>query len=60
MLLLPVLHPFSRFALCWRGSMLLFDLVFTAFWVPLNIAFCASSYGDISKGCTRSDLAGGV
>ncbi|KXZ48680.1 hypothetical protein GPECTOR_26g583 [Gonium pectorale] len=57
---LPLLHPYSPAAVAWRCAMLLFDLTFSAFWVPLNVGFCYASYGDVSKPCTRSDLAGGI
>ncbi|GLC42718.1 hypothetical protein PLESTB_001131200 [Pleodorina starrii] len=57
---LPLLHPYSPLALVWRCAMLLFDLSFTAFWVPLNVGFCFRSYGDLAMACTRSDLVGGI
>ncbi|GLI59353.1 hypothetical protein VaNZ11_001218 [Volvox africanus] len=57
---LPVMHPYSPLAVGWRCAMLLFDLSFTAFLVPLNVGFCFTSYGDLRRRCTRSDLAGGI
>ncbi|GIL64786.1 hypothetical protein Vafri_18662 [Volvox africanus] len=57
---LPVLHPYSPLAVGWRCAMLLFDLSFTAFLVPLNVGFCFTSYGDLRRRCTQSDLAGGI
>ncbi|EFJ48767.1 hypothetical protein VOLCADRAFT_90590 [Volvox carteri f. nagariensis] len=57
---LPMLHPYSRLAVAWRCAMLLFDLSFTAFWVPLNVGFCFEAYGDLNRPCTRSDFAGGI
>lgn len=56
---LPMLHPYSRVSVAWRAAMLVFDLTFTAFWVPLNIGFCYSNYGNLAAPCTQSDLAGG-
>jgi hypothetical protein len=36
------------------------DLVFTAFIVPVNVAFCITVYGDdIRDGCTQVDFVGG-
>ncbi|GIL77492.1 hypothetical protein Vretifemale_6917 [Volvox reticuliferus] len=55
---LPLMHPYSPLAVGWRCAMLLFDLSFTAFWVPLNVGFCFTHYGDLGRRCTRSDLAG--
>ncbi|GFR45612.1 hypothetical protein Agub_g7019 [Astrephomene gubernaculifera] len=55
-----MLHPYSPLAVYWRLAMLLFDLTFTAFWVPLNVGFCYTTYGDWSQTCTRTDLAGGI
>eukprot|EP00198_Chlamydomonas_reinhardtii_P008109 XP_001697446.1 predicted protein [Chlamydomonas reinhardtii] len=57
---LPMLHPYSRVSVAWRAAMLVFDLTFTAFWVPLNIGFCYSNYGNLAAPCTQSDLAGGI
>ncbi|KAG2455022.1 hypothetical protein HYH02_000847 [Chlamydomonas schloesseri] len=57
---LPMLHPYSRWSVAWRAAMLLFDLTFTAFWVPLNIGFCYGNYGNLDAPCTQSDLAGGI
>lgn len=56
---LPLLHPRCGAALCWFGVMLLFDCVFTAFWTPVNVAFCLDQYGRLGAPCTRTDLAGG-
>ncbi|GLC41516.1 hypothetical protein PLESTB_001002700 [Pleodorina starrii] len=57
---LPMLHPLCGAALGWSSAMLLFDLVFTAFWVPVNVAFCLDQYGRLEAACTRTDLAGGI
>ena len=40
--------------------MLLFDLTYTAFWVPLSIGFCIPSYGQTADDvCGQADLFGG-
>ncbi|GIL95116.1 hypothetical protein Vretimale_1193 [Volvox reticuliferus] len=57
---LPLLHPLCGAALWWSTAMLLFDLTFTAFWVPINVAFCLDHYGRLDAECTRADLAGGL
>ncbi|KAG2485159.1 hypothetical protein HYH03_016049 [Edaphochlamys debaryana] len=57
---LPVINPYNVFAVIWTFVILLLDLVYTAFWVPMNVAFCTSEYGNIHSGCTVSDLVGGI
>ncbi|GIL81507.1 hypothetical protein Vretimale_1000 [Volvox reticuliferus] len=57
---LPVIQPYNLFAVLWTLGILLLDLTYTAFWVPINVAFCTSEYGKLSSGCTTSDLVGGV
>jgi hypothetical protein len=57
---LPMLQPLCGGAIGWNTAMLLFDLVFTAFWVPVNVAFCLEQYGNLAAACTRTDLAGGM
>eukprot|EP00198_Chlamydomonas_reinhardtii_P005531 XP_001694867.1 predicted protein [Chlamydomonas reinhardtii] len=54
--LLPMLHPHCGAALGWAGAMLCFDLVYTAFWVPVNTAFCLAQYGDLDASCTQVGL----
>lgn len=39
--------------------MTLVDVTYTAFWVPLGVAFCTEGYGNIAHSCTAVDLAGG-
>lgn len=56
---LPMVDPYSKFALVWLLFIMLMDLVYTAYWVPLNVAFCSTSYGDLSSPCTWADLMGG-
>ncbi|GLI61112.1 hypothetical protein VaNZ11_003363 [Volvox africanus] len=55
----PLWHPLCGAAIWWSTAMLLFDLIFTAFWVPVNVAFCLDHYGRLDAVCTRTDLAGG-
>ncbi|KXZ51053.1 hypothetical protein GPECTOR_14g4 [Gonium pectorale] len=57
---LPVIQPYNPFAVLWTMAILLLDLTYTAFWVPMNVAFCTAEYGKLSSGCTSSDLAGGM
>ncbi len=59
-LFLPVLPPTHPLAVAWGAFMLAVDLVYTAFWVPLGIAFCTASYGQPGSGCTSADLVGGA
>lgn len=40
--------------------MLLLDVVYTALWVPIDVAFCTAQYGNPASACTQSDLAGGA
>ncbi|GLC55435.1 hypothetical protein PLESTB_000986900 [Pleodorina starrii] len=56
---LPVLPPFSVPALAWTSLMTLVDLTWTAFGVPINVAFCSVDYGRLHSGCTASDLVFG-
>ena len=40
--------------------MLLFDLIYTAFWVPLSVGFCIPNYGSSATDvCGQADLFGG-
>ncbi|GFH16605.1 cyclic nucleotide-binding domain-containing protein, partial [Haematococcus lacustris] len=50
-------HPASTF---WMGFMMLVDVTYTAFWVPLGVAFCTDGFGNLDHGCTVADLVGGV
>jgi hypothetical protein len=56
---LPLIPPDSSFVFAWTAFMLLVDLTYTAFWVPIDVAFCSLNYGDISGTCTRVEFAGG-
>jgi hypothetical protein len=41
--------------------MLLFDMTFTAFWVPMSVGFCSTYYGkSFDHSCTWVDLIGGA
>ncbi|KAG2437193.1 hypothetical protein HXX76_005857 [Chlamydomonas incerta] len=57
--LLPTISPYNLAAVLWQLAILLLDLVYTAFWVPMNVAFCTAEYGNLHSGCTVSDLVGG-
>ncbi|KAL6757978.1 hypothetical protein V8C86DRAFT_2609146 [Haematococcus lacustris] len=57
---LPLISPTGTFTLIWMSLIFAMDITYTAFWVPLNVAFCSTSYGNLSTGCARADLAGGV
>lgn len=35
--LLPVVSPYNLAAVLWQLTILLLDLVYTAFWVPMNV-----------------------
>jgi hypothetical protein len=35
------------------------QIFYTAFWVPLGVAFCTDSFGDLSAGCTIAEFVGG-
>ena len=54
-----MISPESIFTLIWSAFMLLVDLFYTAFWVPVDVAFCSISYGDLSANCTIVEIAGG-
>ena len=55
----PLIHPASVYATAWTAFMLLVDLTYTAFWVPIDVAFCSLSFGDISDSLTQVEIAGG-
>ncbi|GLC41424.1 hypothetical protein PLESTM_001194500 [Pleodorina starrii] len=55
-----VIQPYNLFAVLWTLLILFLDLTYTAFWVPMNVAFCTSEYGKLSSACTTSDLVGGA
>ncbi|GFR48402.1 hypothetical protein Agub_g10296 [Astrephomene gubernaculifera] len=57
---LKVIHPYNLFAVLWTVLILLLDLFYTAFWVPINVAFCTAEYGQLSSGCTSSEFVGGM
>ncbi|KAG1662462.1 hypothetical protein FOA52_009670 [Chlamydomonas sp. UWO 241] len=57
---LPTIDPGSWFAMMWGVLSLLFDVIFTAFWVPLGVAFCSLDYGNLELGCVKAELIGGV
>ncbi|KAF5841585.1 hypothetical protein DUNSADRAFT_12283 [Dunaliella salina] len=57
---LPMISPDSLFAMMWISFIALMDMTYTAYWVPINVAFCSTDYGDLSSNCTAADLAGGI
>ncbi|GLI66194.1 hypothetical protein VaNZ11_009959 [Volvox africanus] len=57
---IPVVLPFSVPALFWTSLMTLVDLTWTAFGVPVNVAFCSVNYGRLQSGCTALDLCFGI
>ncbi|KAG2441335.1 hypothetical protein HYH02_009928 [Chlamydomonas schloesseri] len=57
--LLPTISPYNLGAVLWQLVILVLDLTYTAFWVPMNVAFCTAEYGNLKSGCTVSDLVGG-
>uniref|UniRef100_A0A7S0R9N2 Uncharacterized protein n=1 Tax=Chlamydomonas leiostraca TaxID=1034604 RepID=A0A7S0R9N2_9CHLO len=57
---LPMIYPVGGFTFAWMTLISLLDITYAAFWVPMNVAFCSTRYGDLSTGCTKADLAGGV
>ncbi|EFJ39425.1 hypothetical protein VOLCADRAFT_100992 [Volvox carteri f. nagariensis] len=57
---LPVIPPFSPPALAWTLLMSLVDLMWTAFGVPINVAFCSVNYGQLHSSCTATDLTFGI
>ncbi len=54
------MQPDSGLAVLWTLAVLLLDLVYTALWVPMDVAFCTAQYGNPASACTQSDLAGGA
>ncbi|GAX80759.1 hypothetical protein CEUSTIGMA_g8194.t1 [Chlamydomonas eustigma] len=56
---LPMIPSTSFFAYTWVTFMLLVDIFYTAFWVPINVAFCSVDYGALSDGCSQVELIGG-
>ncbi|KAG2496651.1 hypothetical protein HYH03_005471 [Edaphochlamys debaryana] len=57
---LPLIQPFAPFALGWTCLMMIVDLTWTAFGVPINVAFCSVDYGHIHSSCTATDLTFGT
>ncbi|KXZ51272.1 hypothetical protein GPECTOR_13g759 [Gonium pectorale] len=58
---LPLLRPYHPLCLFWMSVMMLVDLTWTAFGVPVNVAFCSIDYGATRKtACTGTDLAFGL
>lgn len=57
---LPIIRPHNGLALLWTLAIVLLDVVYTAFWVPMNVAFCTAEYANPSSSCTKSDLVGGA
>ena len=56
---MPIIEPYSKISIGWAGFMLLVDIIYTAFWVPINVAFCTSNFGGSTPGCRVPDLLGG-
>eukprot|EP00967_Tisochrysis_lutea_P051659 scaffold63860_cov24-Tisochrysis_lutea.AAC.1 len=42
--MVPVVPPYTPFAAVWSGFMTLVDLIYTAYWVPLGVAFCECAH----------------
>lgn len=42
---LPMIHPNSLGPMCWFMWMVLVDMLYTAFWVPLSATFCNNMAG---------------
>ncbi|KAG2496658.1 hypothetical protein HYH03_005478 [Edaphochlamys debaryana] len=57
---LPLIQPFAPFALGWTCLMMIVDLTWTAFGVPINVAFCSVDYGNLHSSCTATDLTFGT
>ncbi|KAF5836837.1 hypothetical protein DUNSADRAFT_5328 [Dunaliella salina] len=57
--MVPVVPPYTPFAAVWSGFMTLVDLIYTAYWVPLGVAFCTEGFGNLAYKCTSADLLGG-
>jgi hypothetical protein len=56
---MPVLSPFHPLMAGWTSWMTVVDLVYTAFWVPMGVAFCTERFGDLTDSCAAVDLGGG-
>ncbi|GFR44039.1 hypothetical protein Agub_g5199, partial [Astrephomene gubernaculifera] len=57
---LPVVPPYHPLSLAWMSFMTAVDLTWTAFGVPVNVAFCSINYGHLRSACTATDLAFGA
>eukprot|EP00798_Chlamydomonas_sp_ICE-L_P030863 gene30863-35907_t len=58
---LPLLPAYHWLTLSWLIFMLAFDLIYTAFWVPLSVGFCSNAIEeDVSNACTKVNLIGGI
>ncbi|KAG1677044.1 hypothetical protein FOA52_001214 [Chlamydomonas sp. UWO 241] len=58
---LRILPPFHWACMAWASFMLLFDLIYTAFWVPLAVGLCtAASEVTIDGVCAQGNLFGGI
>ncbi|GAX80758.1 hypothetical protein CEUSTIGMA_g8193.t1 [Chlamydomonas eustigma] len=65
--LFPTIEPYSSACLAWMSFMLLFDLTYTAFWVPLDVGFCTTEershiyWSNMAESsCSITDLVGGI
>mmetsp|Transcript_5716 Transcript_5716/g.10891 ORF Transcript_5716/g.10891 Transcript_5716/m.10891 type:complete len:1840 (-) Transcript_5716:319-5838(-) len=54
-----VISPYHKMALTWSSGILVLDLAYAAFWIPIDLAFCTKDFGNIHRGCTQVDLFGG-
>lgn len=59
---LPTISPTCTFTMCWSAFLLLVDLLFVGFWVPLSLAFCAheQSLEHRDVACVAVDSFGGI
>jgi len=57
---LPLLPPTSAANVAWISFMLLFDLIFTAFCVPISVGLCTASNVSLSSSCSQVGLFGGI
>ena len=55
-----MIKPYSGLSLTWTCFMTAVDLIWTAFGVPVNVAFCSIDYGYLGSSCTITDLSFGT
>jgi len=58
---LPLADPYSIPAKTWMAFMLAVDLIYTAFVVPVSVAFCTDRFAiSATDACTQVDIVGGA